>query len=61
VIRSIVNTLEVGYDVHKISGIRFGFGGFWKEGIQNLPLSRKSVSNILSKAGAFTRPPLSST
>jgi 6-phosphofructokinase 1 len=56
-----VNTLEVGYDVHKISGIRFGFGGFWKEGIQNLPLSRKSVSNILSKAGAFTRPPLSST
>jgi 6-phosphofructokinase 1 len=27
VIRSLVNTLEVGYDVKKISGIRSGRGG----------------------------------
>lgn len=53
VIRSLVNTLEVGYDVKKISGIKYGFGGFWKEGVETMKLSRKAVRNIQSKGGSF--------
>uniref|UniRef100_A0A7S0T0J5 Phosphofructokinase domain-containing protein n=1 Tax=Mantoniella antarctica TaxID=81844 RepID=A0A7S0T0J5_9CHLO len=53
VIRSLVNTLEVGYDVKKISGIRFGFSGFFKDGVENLPLSRKTVRNIQSQGGSI--------
>jgi 6-phosphofructokinase 1 len=53
VIRSVVTTLEVGYGVQKISGIRFGFGGFWKDGVENLPLSRKSTSALQQQGGSI--------
>lgn len=53
VIRSVVNTLEVGYDVKKISGIRYGFGGFWKDGVETMKLNRKAVRNIQTKGGSI--------
>ena len=53
VVKSVVNTLEVGYDVKKISGVRYGFGGFYKDGVENLKLNRKSVRGIQTKGGSI--------
>ena len=44
VVRSIVTTLEVGYGVTKISGVRYGFGGFWRDGVETMRLTRKNTS-----------------
>ena len=49
VIRSIVGTLEEGYGVTKISGIRYGFSGFWEEGFENIELSKKVVSKAQAR------------
>jgi hypothetical protein len=46
VVRSVVNTLEVGYGVKNISGIRFGWGGFWRDGATNMPLTRRNTSGV---------------
>ena len=51
VIRSLVNTLEVGYGVKKISGIRYGFKGFFS-GDEFMPLNRKVVRNIHNIGGS---------
>ena len=52
VIRSVVTTLETGYGVTDISGIRFGFGGFWKEGVSNLKLTRSNTSGVQRAGGS---------
>lgn len=52
VIRSVVTTLETGYGVTEISGIRFGFGGFWKEGVSNLKLTRSNTSGVQRAGGS---------
>ena len=52
VIRSVVTTLETGYGVSEISGIRFGFGGFWKEGVSNLKLTRSNTSGVQKNGGS---------
>jgi|TARA_B110000977_G_scaffold178142_2_gene235407 6-phosphofructokinase 1 len=52
VIRSVVTTLETGYGVQKISGIRYGFGGFWKEGSANLELTRANTSGLQKSGGS---------
>jgi 6-phosphofructokinase 1 len=52
VIRSVVTTLETGYGVKEISGIRFGFGGFWKEGVSNLKLTRSNTSGVQRAGGS---------
>tara|TARA_B110000977_G_scaffold132451_1_gene168653 strand:- start:4918 stop:5913 length:996 start_codon:yes stop_codon:yes gene_type:complete len=44
--------LETGYGVQKISGIRFGFGGFWKEGSKNLELTRQNTSGLQKSGGS---------
>jgi 6-phosphofructokinase 1 len=51
VIRSIVNTLEVGYGVKKISGVRYGFKGFFS-GDPFMQLNRKNVRNIHNTGGS---------
>ena len=51
VIRSLVNTLEVGYGVKKISGVRYGFKGFFS-GDEFMPLNRKVVRNIHNIGGS---------
>jgi len=53
VIRSIVGTLEEGYGVTKISGIRYGFSGFWEEGFENMELSKKVVSKAHKQGGSI--------
>ena len=53
VVRSVVNTLEVGYGVKKISGIRFGWGGFWKDGVENMPLTRRNTSGVQDRGGSI--------
>lgn len=53
VIRSIVGTLEEGYGVTKISGIRYGFSGFWEEGFENIELSKKVVSKAHKQGGSI--------
>ena len=52
VIRSVVTTLEVGYGVKNISGIRFGFSGFWREGAENIKLTRKNTSGLQKQGGS---------
>ena len=43
VVRSVVNTLEVGYGVNKISSpVRMG--RVWKDGVENMPLTRRNTS-----------------
>jgi len=51
VIRSLVNTLEVGYGVKKISGIRYGFKGFFS-GVEFMKLNKKVVRNIHTLGGS---------
>ena len=51
VIRSLVNTLEVGYGVKKISGIRYGFKGFFN-GVEFMKLNKKVVRNIHTLGGS---------
>ena len=51
VIRSLVNTLEVGYGVKKISGIRYGFKGFFS-GDPFLELNKQTVRNIHTIGGS---------
>jgi len=53
VIRSIVGTLEEGYGVSKISGIRYGFSGFWEEGFENIELSKKAVRKAHKQGGSI--------
>jgi len=52
VIRSVVTTLETGYGVRQISGIRFGFGGFWRDGVSNLVLTRNNTSGVQKNGGS---------
>ncbi|XP_068642933.1 ATP-dependent 6-phosphofructokinase 5, chloroplastic-like [Aristolochia californica] len=52
VIRQIVFTLEI-YGVKKIFGIRYGFRGFFEEGLPELPLSRAVVQNINLQGGSL--------
>lgn len=52
VIRSLVNTLEVGYGVKKISGIRYGFKGFFS-GVEFMKLNKKTVRNIHTLGGSM--------
>ena len=52
VIRSVVTTLETGYGVNEISGIRFGFGGFWREGVSNVTLTRNNTSGVQKNGGS---------
>lgn len=53
VIRSIVGTLEEGYGVSKISGIRYGFSGFWEEGYENIELSKSAVRKAHKQGGSI--------
>jgi len=53
VIRSIVGTLEEGYGVKKISGIRYGFSGFWEEGFENVQLTKKAVKQAHKSGGSI--------
>ena len=53
VIRSIVGTLEEGYGVSKISGIRYGFSGFWEDGFENMELSKKVVKKAHKQGGSI--------
>jgi len=53
VIRSIVNTLESGYGVKKISGIRYGFKGFFDPKSEPMVLNRKVVQNIHHIGGSI--------
>ncbi|CAL6288215.1 unnamed protein product [Bathycoccus prasinos] len=53
VIRSIVGTLEEGYGVSKISGIQYGFSGFWEEGFENIELSKKAVRKAHKQGGSI--------
>ena len=52
VVRSIVTTLEVGYGVTKISGVRYGFGGFWRDGVETMRLTRKNTSGLQRQGGS---------
>ncbi|KAF6175600.1 hypothetical protein GIB67_002738 [Kingdonia uniflora] len=52
VIRQIVITLEI-YGVKKITGIPFGYRGFFDDGIPEMSLSRKVVQNIHLTGGSL--------
>lgn len=52
VIRQIVITLEVGYGVQSITGIPYGYRGFFEEGLQKLNLTKEFVRDIHLEGGS---------
>jgi len=53
VIRQIVVTLETGYEVKNITGIRYGYRGFFEDGLEPMKLTRKSVDEVHLKGGSM--------
>ena len=53
VIRQIVTTLESGYGVPSITGIPYGYRGFFEEGLTKIKLTRENVRDIHLTGGSM--------